>query len=253
MTRRLSLLIGLASLGAGSALSDIVNVAVSGAASGSGSLTVACALSTAGCVHLPDVGDFLTVQYSFTGTSGAVANTFTTSGSGTTLAATGIDFPYPAQAQGFAGQQTSFTADSLDINLTGGHSAFFAPFYGGSEQAGVIVSFDLTEESLLQLTGDFGSVDVSSELLDSRGNVILKNPFPNSSTVLPPGSYQLDASASGGSSGAFGMNSDVVDFNTSLDAVFTPVTVPEPRETFVGVLFGAMLGGYVFSRLPRAL
>lgn len=167
MLRSLCFVIGLGLLGIRPALPDIVDVTVNGSVSGSGFLTIACALSTPGCIAGPG-GDFLTVPYSFSGTNTELG---AFSDSGSTVSTTGIDFPYPALAQGYADQDTTATADALDITLTGGHSASGAPFYGGSENDNISVSFDLTGESLVQLSGGIpsNSAPTTGELLDSDG------------------------------------------------------------------------------------
>jgi hypothetical protein len=155
-----------------------------------------------------------------------------------------VESPPWGYVYGYAARRTIATADTLEIDLTGGHSAYYAPHYGWSEQASASISFDLTEQSLIQLSG---SAD-TAELLDSNGNVILTLPFPSSPTLLSPGNYFLDASAASSGLGGFASDVSEIDFNTSLYASFTSVAVPEPRGTLLAALLASMLGGYVMSR-----
>ena len=222
---------------AGTALPDVIDVTVNGSVSGSGSYVVGCALSTPGCVATPG-GDFLNFPYSFSGTNTELG---AFSASGTTT---------PAGMEGFADQNTVATADALEISLTGGYSASGVPFYSGSENNSISLSFDVTEESVVQLLGGgvLGSASNAGELLDSDGNVILTLPLDtlSVSTIVQPGMYQVEAAAQGTSNGSFGANADVTNLELYLTADITPV--PEPPGALVAALLAAMLGGYVVSR-----
>ncbi len=225
---------------AGTALPDVIDVTVNGSVSGSGSYLVGCALSTQGCVVTPG-GDFLTFPYSFSGTNTELG-AFGASGSTTPAGPPGME--------GFADQNTVATADALEISLTGGYSASGVPFYSGSENNSISLSFDVTEESVVQLLGGgvLGSASNAGELLDSDGNVILTLPLDtlSVSTIVQPGMYQVEAAAQGTSNGSFGANADVTNLELYLTADITPV--PEPPGALVAALLAAMLGGYVVSR-----
>ncbi len=236
MLRRLWVVIGLGAMAVGPAMPDLVNVtAVDSSVSGSGYVAYFCGITTPGCTYYPGIGYMLNVPYSFSGVN---------SGFGS------AESPPWGPVSGYAGVNTTTTADSLAIMLMGGHSDYAAPFYGNTENASVSVSFDLTEQSLIQLTG-YPDPNVTAELLDSNGNVILALPFPSSPTLLLPGSYLLDASAASNTFGAFGGQISVIDFNENLTANFTPVPVPEPRFAFLATLLATMLGGFAASRRRR--
>jgi hypothetical protein len=128
------------------------------------------------------------------------------------------------------------------------------PFSDVTLNDSIAVSFSLTEESKIQLTYNLAASNSSNsvELLDSKGNVVLVVPpcegniCSTVSTVLQPGTYQLDDSVgntifSGFFDGFYG------PFSADLNASFTPV-VPEPRWTIIATLLAALLGGYVMSR-----
>jgi hypothetical protein len=226
---------------AGSALPDVIDVTVNGSVSGSGSYVVACALSTPGCVATAG-GDFLNVPYSLSGTN-TLLGAFSASGSTPFMDSPGME--------GFADQNTAATADSLEISLTGGYSANGLPFYSGSENNSITLSFDVTEESVVQLLGGgvLGSASNAGELLDSDGNVILTLPLDtlSVSTIVQPGMYQVEAAAGGSSGGSFGENADVTNLELYLTADITPA-VPEPPGALVAALMAAMFGGYLVSR-----
>jgi len=246
MLRNLSV-IGLAVIAIGSVQADVVDVTVDGPVSGSGSVTVACGNSTPGCV-----GGLFTSDYNFSDTNTALGP-FTDSGSVTSPIFNG------ATASSFASQDVSSTIESLGFLLMGGHSAI-SPSYTASESDAVTVGFDLTESSMVQLTGvvfgpAFGASD-AGELLDSGGNVILAIPTigsPFASVLLAPGSYELKGSVSGGGSGAAFESINVTDFTLSLEAKFTPVATPEPRGVVLTALLASMLGGFAAARRFTAI
>lgn len=232
MLQRLCSLIWLGALTISTASPDIVDVSVKGPVSGSGGVTVACAGNP-----------FTTFPYSFSATNTSL-DSFGDSGS-----ATGAPCFPSAFASSFADQYTSATSNALDITLTGGHSAIFAPFYMASESDNISVSFDLTEPSMAELSGGgFGIGPEVGELLDSKGDVILTLPISSYPVFgdLGPGTYKLQAGASGGGSGVFAVDVNIVDFELGLDASFTPI--PEPRGIFLTAILLAGLGGYVISR-----
>jgi hypothetical protein len=223
------------------AFADIINVTVNGSVSGSGSVTVACAEGTPGCM-----GGRLTVPYSFS-SSNTSLGAFSDSGSATAP-------NFPASVSSFVSQDSSATTDTLDIMLMGGHSAANAPLFFASESGSISVSFDLTEASLIDLSGGgFGIGPDVGELLDSQGNVILT--LPNSPAHvfadLEPGTYSIEASASGGGSGTFVGNVNVIDFQSSLDASFTALPIPEPKGTPFAALLGALIGACALARTRR--
>jgi hypothetical protein len=144
----------------------------------------------------------------------------------------------------------------LSITFTGGYFVT-ARVYGASESDQVSLSFDVTQESVIQLLGGLilGSASDAGELLDSDGNVILTVPLGSSSpisTIVQPGMYQLDASATAGSFGSFAGNLSVTNLDLFLTADVTPV-VPEPRWTVFAALLATTLGGYAVSRRRPAL
>lgn len=166
----------------------------------------------------------------------------------------GADYP-PFSIGGYANQTTAATPDSLDIELSGGHSVF-AVAYDAFESDTISVGFDLTTESVIQLSGGIfpGFASDVGELLDSHGNtvLVLSDNATSASTVLQPGTYKLDATVSGGGFGSFA-NTGVQDFDLSLDAGFTPVTTPEPRWVLFAAFLAIMIGGYAVSWLRRVV
>jgi hypothetical protein len=240
------MMIGVGALGIGPALPDVIDATVNGTASGSGDLKFVCSLATPGCVQGSSGPPLFTVPYSFSGTNTDLG-AFDASGSAAS---------FPWSIEGFADQSTSATSDALSINLTGGYFVT-APFYSATESDQVSVSFDVTQESVIQLLGVviLGSASNGGELLDSDGNVILTVPLDSSSpisTVVQPGMYQLDASASASSFGSLADNLSVTNLNLILEADVTPV-VPEPQWTVFAALLATILGGYAVSRRRRAL
>ncbi len=242
---RLFLVIGLGLLAIGPTLADIVNVTVNGSVSGSGSVTTFCNVPE--CMS-PDSGQFVSFPFSFTGTNTEL---------GLFVASGGASSPGPpetnfASIQASISENTTATADALEITLSQNvMSGGVAPFAFAMLNESIAVSFNLTEESKIQLTdnAEEASSTSSVELLDSKGNVILVVPCGNFScstvsTVLQPGTYQLDDSMA--SEGAVAINSPEF-FSADLNASFTPV-VPEPRWTIIATLLAALLGGFVMSR-----
>jgi hypothetical protein len=230
------MLLWLTTLAISPAFADIINVTVNGSVSGSGSVTVACAEGTPGCTEGgPFGGFFMTVPYSF-------------SANNTSLGA------FSDSASSFAAQYSLTTTESLDIRLMGGHSASAAPIFTASESDSISIGFNLTEASLIDLSG--GGVGIGSnvgELLDSHGNVILM--LPNSPAHvfadLEPGIYALTASASGGGSGSLVGSVNVTDFLPSLDARFAPLPTPETTGAPFAALLGALIGACALARTRR--
>jgi len=201
---------------------------------------------TPGCVQNDGGPPLFTVPYSFSDPNTQLGP----------FDASGSVGSSPFSVGSFADQNTAVTPDSVFINLTGGYFAS-AAFYSTSESDQVSISFDVTQESVIQLFGLLllGSAADAGELLDSDGNVILTVPLDNSSpisTVVQPGMYQLDASAGAGAFGSFASNLNVNNLNLILTADVTPV-VPEPQWTVFAALLATMLGGYAVSRRRRAL
>lgn len=218
MSRKIAVIVALCTLATSPAVADIVDVSVNGSVSGSGSITVACALSTPGCREVAPGTYLLTNSYSFSATNTALGS-FGDSGS-----ATGAPSFPPAFVSSYAGQDTSATSDALEIMLTGGHSAMFAPSYMTSETDTISVSFDPTKPSMIELSGGgFGIGPDVGELLDSEGDVILT--LPNSPLPvfgdLGPGTYELQAAASATESGAFAEDVNSLDFVLGLDGSVT--------------------------------
>lgn len=123
-----------------------------------------------------------------------------------------------------------------------------------SERDVIVISFQLEDESEVQLSSGAGSGSLmTSELLDMNNNVLLTAPEGlEASTVLPPGMYELNVSATAQTTGrAFGSPVTGTNLDLNVTAGFTPV-VPEPRWTVLGVLFAGILAGFAMSRRFRA-
>jgi hypothetical protein len=188
-------------------LADIVNVAVNGTVSGSGSVTVECGVGLinppAGCVDV-SMGLYLdTTSFSFSGTNSDQLLYGTS-------ASEPPDSQYPLLLA--SPYQNTFVDDyaagTLDIFLgdnysySVGNSGFGATSFQLNENDNISVAFELTEASmaLLDLGSVLGGASGSAELLDSAGNVIAS--FPSVGTgasldLLEPGAYQLDFAMSG--------------------------------------------------------
>ena len=258
MLQRFFLLIGLGSMAVGPALADIVDVTVNGSASGSGGYATYCfpppgSPEPSGCFQPggPGSGPYVYLgDYTFSQTNTALGM-FSASGS----ASPAEMYVAPASVSSYADQNTTATADSLNIDLTGGYSTSPIFSFYSNEQDSISVGFDLTEPSVVLFQGGLypgvGLAPNAGELLDSNNNVILTIPFAQFgvSQTLQPGLYYLDSSVSGSDRGSFVSSaSGGEDFNLSLSATFTPVVTPEPRGSLVGALIVAMLGGFVISR-----
>ena len=247
MFRYLCMMIGVGALGIGPALPDVIDATVNGTGSGSGDLQFVCSLVTPGCVQNDGGPPLFTVPYSFSRTNTELG-AFDASGSAGS---------FPWSIEGFADQNTVATSDALSITLTGGYFVT-APFYSASESDQVSVSFDVTQESVIQLLVlvILGSAANGGKLLDSDGNVILTVPLDATSpisTVVQPGMYQLDASASAMASGSFGDDLNVSNLHAILTADVSPGVTPEPQWTVFAALLATLLGGYAVSRRRRAL
>jgi hypothetical protein len=233
----------------GIALPDIVNVTVNGSLSGSGNIAVACGLATPGCEPdgFPDIF-LLTVPFSFSDINSTLGP-FNASGTAN------LPSPFSGSVTGFGYESTTATAQALAITLGGGYSSsgiFYSLSTSGNDT--ISVGFDLTEESLMQLTEwDDLLVPAAGELLDSQGNVLLEIPPAggSASLVLEPGEYQLNASAAGYASYYF-LDQLYPSFALGLNADFTPVPTPEPRWTILAALLSIVLGRWVVYRLYRA-
>ena len=246
MLRYFCMMIGVVALGIGPALPDVIDVTVDGTGSGSGDLQYVCSLVTPGCVQNDGGPPLFTVPYSFSRTNTLLGAFDASGGAGS----------FPWSVDGFADQNTVATSHSVFVTLTGGYSAT-APFYSTSESDNISVSFDVTQESVIQLSGVLllGSAANAGELLDSDGNVILTVPLAPGSepitAVVQPGMYQVDASADASSNGSFADNLSVTNLRLLMEADVTPV-VPEPRWTVFAALLATVLGGYAVSRRRRA-
>jgi hypothetical protein len=253
MRRNLCTVIGLGALMIGPALPDVVDVTVNGSLSGSGGMTTECTQLGPNCVGTFGMPPLLeTVPYSYSATNTQLGTAFDTSGEavGTAPGAQGaLDY--------HAFQEVTATADNLDIALEAGQMPDGVLSWDGTATQTISLGFELTEESVIQLdVSPFGPLGTNSgDLLDSHGNVILNMPFPFGSTsaVLAPGTYYMDASASGSANGfIMGDGNNVEDFAWMLNSTFTPVATPEPPVAFFAALLAMMLGGYEVSRRRRA-
>ncbi len=255
MSLRVLLVIASALSTGRNAFPDIVDVTVNGSVTGLDNLAVGCAPVTPGCVSGLG-GSFFPVSDSFSGTNTKLGD-FSASGSAVDPFATGVS------VQSFVRQSTTATTDALEISLTGNYFGHPAPAFTGVHlNDSVAVSFNLTEESTIQFDdppvglpfSSFDDFSFSGELLDSKGNVILVVQRSGTgtsggflaSTVLQPGTYQLDASVMGTALGGNGVGLQG-SFGADLNTTFTPV-VPEPRCAILAGVLASLLGGYVVSR-----
>jgi hypothetical protein len=228
-------------------------VTVNGSESGDGDIDVACGLATPGCIQTGGVYR-LAVSYSFGDTTTAFGD-FSDSGHAS------LPSPFSGSVNSYAYENTTATAESLDIALQGSHDVggVFASA-DGEENDSISVLFHLTEQSVIDLSGfDGGPGPITGQLLDSHGNVILAIPanFGSISLVLEPGTYQLDASAEGSFFDDFeagccvnGDSGNLLDGD--LHADFTPVPTPEPRGAILAALLSLVVGGSVMYRRRRA-
>jgi hypothetical protein len=238
MAPNIFLIVGLSTFAIGPALADVTDVTVSGSVSGSGTLSVECFTPGVGDCPLPTVGlaPHETVMYSFSGN---------TQGSGGAMPP---DVP-ASFIEAYADQDITATSDDISVTVSAGFSAQgVALFVDTSETDDVLVSFDLTQASLVTFGAGVG--EVADELLDSNGNVIATIPSSSATLVtLTSGMYTLKVDASGGTMEAIpGGQLNITDLQYTLDASFAPV--PEPS----GVPFAAFLGlliACIVSR-PRA-
>lgn len=246
MVRTVCLVIGLGLLATSPALPDVVGVTVNGTASGTGYGETECESPDytgplpLGCVEEP--GPFYVNSFGFNFNQiNTQLGAFGPSGY-----ASGLNGAY---ISGYASQDTTATADAIDVVLTAGFFGNALLSSDVSVQDNIAVSFDLTSESEIQLTGDIlaGLGPNTGELLDSMGNPILGIPFAGdtASLVLAPGIYQLVASVDEEGSANSGSY-----YYSDLNANFTPV--PEPRLALLAAFLSIVLGGYVMSRRRRA-
>lgn len=249
MLRSVRIAIVLGALAVSPALPDIVDVAVNGSVSGSGSVTVECGVGLMnpppGCVEVYPGLYLKTTPFSFSATnSGQLMYSDSVSqppGLNPLLQA----FPYQTTSPDIAGPGT------LEIDLGDDYSDFGLVNFQLLENDSISAAFDLTQESMLSLVlvSEFGGATGSAELLDSDGNVIATLPSAGSTAfldLLAAGAYQLDFSMSGGAEGSYNSNTGG-DFQASLFATATPIPEPEPRWTLLAV----MLGVYVVFRRQR--
>jgi hypothetical protein len=251
MIHRLFLVIGLGLLAIGPILADVINITVNGSVSGSGGVTTYC-LENLGSPECSEFGSNQMESFPF-------AFSATNIQLGVFVASGGASSPGPpenaiASVQANGSENTTATADALEITLAqdvNSDGVAIDPTVALNDS--IAVTFNLTEESKIQLTDNLGG-DASSnsvELLDSDDNVILVVQCADFScstvsTLLAPGTYQLDDSlVTDAFGGLAGLNDS---FSADLNASFTPV-VPEPRWTIIATLLAALLGGYVMSRL----
>ncbi len=254
MLRTWCILIGLGSLVVSPALPDIVDVTVNGSLSGDGYIDVACGIATPGCFGSGEIFR-LSVPYSF-------SDTTTTLGDFSDSGGASLPSPFDGSVDAFAYENTTATAQSLDITLQGSHddSGVFASASGEGNDS-VSVVFDLTVPSVIDLSGfNGGPGPIAGQLLDSHGNVLLviTANVDSTSLVLEPGTYQLDASAEGSFFDDFeadccgGPFENGNIFNVDLHADFTPVSTPEPRGAILAALLSLVLGCSVVYRRRRA-
>ncbi len=244
---------------AGVACADVINVTVSASLSASGSVAAVCAPVTPGCV--PGSGGappLLTVPFSFSASTNQLGD-FSQSWNATNPIGGSVQ-PYAEENSTVCSVQVSGncqpgTGDALNLHLIGGHSALAVAF-SAMETENVLMSFDLTDQSLATIyTGFFQGNNSSetAEILDSTGtNILLLAPAnQNASVLLNPGAYELDVSLSGGLSGASFSQSNVIDSQMYLTAQFTPVAVPEPRGLMALAILVALFARYLFFSLRR--
>ena len=232
--------IALAFLPVSIVLADtITNVSVSGTVSGNGFMRLRCFTPQPGCVPdpgLPGNPLFQGVTFDFSETNTNVRN-FQALGE-----ATGIG---PTTIGGYGSQSTTATADSLHIELFTGW--FISPIEGAvssfivSVDNDISVAFDLTTESLVQVSGE------GSQLFDSSGNSILPTPFCcSASVVLLPGTYQFERSLPLTGSGVRPIGDlgvgQVIGSISNLN--FAPI--PEPRFAWLAAIAVAL--GFLLQR-----
>jgi hypothetical protein len=247
MPARLFVIVGLGLLGAGSAFSDVVDVTVNGSVSGSGGVVGICPVFPPNppppeC-NSPGPNPNLYYEnfpFSFSGTNSQLG----------AFDLSGRAGPDPVSIFADANQMSKATSDALEISVGGLYSEASVGGYDVTLNDAIAVSFNLTQESEVELTNCLPLVDpsfsLSSALLDSKGNVILQvQPFGGSpcggssvSTVLQPGRYQLDESVMGSAFGGSFSSSQAFGFD--LQATFTPV-VPEPRWAVLGTVLTLLL------------
>ncbi len=259
MLRSVHVAIVLGGLTVSPALPDIVNVAVNGTVSGTGSVTVECGVGLinppAGCVDV-SMGLYLdTIPFNFSATNSGQLLFAASEGE-----APGPDSSYPLlNANPY---QTTSVGDAgpgtLEIDLGDDYSVSDGIVnYQLHENDSISATFDLTEASMvsLDLLSEFGGAAGSAELLDSVGNVLATLPSVGTSAsldLLEAGEYTLDFSMSGGAEGSYPQPGyDYGDFQSSLLVTTTPIPTPEPRWTPLAALLAVTLGGAIMSRRRR--
>ncbi len=231
------------------AFPDVVNVTVDGSASGNGSVSVFC--------YAEDCSsEGYSADLSFAGTNTALG-VFNTSGSASLSDPADQFLSLMGQAQ----QTTAAAAGDLSLDLKDSESS--SPITPASSWAmnvenDVWVTFTLTTQSILQLSGDngfaFGFFSQGS-LLDQEGNVILAIPSTsmiNLQLTLEPGTYQLSELTEATTGLLVGVSESQ---DLSLNATFTSIT-PEPRWTIFGpllllALWRCRVRSRGFNNLPR--
>jgi hypothetical protein len=249
---RTLILIALATFVVKPALPDIIGVTVNGEAGGSGNVTLPCF-----SVRLPDcpfAPSFIDFPFTFGGPNTQLGM-FSASGS---TVASSPDSPGFVIASAEADQTTAANAHSFSVDLRDeaissgvGAAEFFATSFSNDET----LTFTLTTESLLRLTGQvnfappFGSLGV---LLDSHGNVLFAIPQGtfsfDDSLILAPGTYQWEESdVSMLFEGPYGRGESIdKSSEINVSAQFTPI--PEPRWAWVVPLLSIVLGYCLLHR-----
>ena len=243
MLRRLRILLALGFLIASPALADVItDVTVNGSISGTGTMTLRCFFQGSpppGCYQVVPGRYIQNVNTSFSTTNTQLGN-LSNSSLGTGVGPTDLHLS--------ASQSTAATADSLSVDLFTSFSIFpigaVINGYHVDLQNSIAVGFDLTTESLLQVSGFLFFGD--TQLFDSNGNPLFTGPCCSGPLILEPGMYQFTQSLpiTRGASFPFGDPGIRTNIESVLDAKFTPI--PEPRGPGLILLIG--IGGLACMR-----
>jgi hypothetical protein len=244
MLKRLARFTAVVFLIVSPALADLItDVTVNGSVSGTGNMTLRCFFQGSpppGCAQALPLVYIQDVSTSFSATNTQVGD-FSDSSQATGIGPTELDI--------IASQSTTATADSLSVDLYTAFSIFMrAPihYYDVSLQNSIAVGFELTTESLLQVSGYLGLGD--TQLFDSNGNPLFTGPCCNSSLILGPGMYKFTQSLPMTADGGFPVfDHEGTYFVSELDANFTPI--PEPRWTGLTALIALGCLAYCRQRI----
>ena len=220
------------------ASADIVNVSFGGSVDGSGSVNIVCD---------PGPRCLAGGSFSFSGTN-TQQSTFSRSGAASGVGTSGRILT----ASGLTQQNTTFSSDSLDIDVL--TKFVIGAIVGGEWAASATLhnvynlSFALTTESSVHLVTDvsFGGFIDFLELNTPTGFLVLDHTSDQILT-LPAGGYQFifgDSGSAGG--GPLGLNNPERDFITELNVDFT--LVPEPRWMTIGLALLVLGGSTVMRR-----